>query len=81
MELFRKVKMEGAYWGVFLVNPNDINDRYLVTSTFAKESDAEHFTVEFNRIAEEAAKAVAPDSASITDVSFTRKFRQVRLED
>jgi hypothetical protein len=45
MELFRKVKMEGAYWGVFLVNPNDINDRYLVTSTFAKESDAEHFTV------------------------------------
>lgn len=46
--LFETVKMEGNWWGVFL---GTSDARFLVTSTFAKKSEADHFTEEFNRIA------------------------------
>jgi hypothetical protein len=51
MNLFKVVKLEGDWWGVFIINPKDEKDRYLVTSTFDKLKDAEHFASEFNRIA------------------------------
>jgi hypothetical protein len=54
MKLFRTINMAGSYWGVFLVNPNDNRDRYLVSSTFDREQDAENIAAEFNRIAEES---------------------------
>lgn len=47
---FRVVKLEGDWWGVFLCNPANDKDRYLVTSTFNIESTAQHFADEFNRI-------------------------------
>ncbi len=53
MKRFQKVKMDGNYWAVFLVNPNDASDRYLVSGTFEREQDADHFVNEYNRIADE----------------------------
>ena len=48
--MIQKIKMEGKYWGVFLVNPHDPKDRYLLTSPLDRESDADHFVDEFTRI-------------------------------
>jgi hypothetical protein len=39
-----------AWWAVFLVNPNDEKDRYMVTSPLDKREQAEHFQKEFTRI-------------------------------
>lgn len=50
--MFETVKLEGEWWAVFLVNPNDAKDRYMITSPFEKKSDAEHFESEFKRINE-----------------------------
>jgi hypothetical protein len=47
----KKIKMEGKYWGVFLVNPSDAKDRYLLTNPLDREDDADHFVGEFQRIA------------------------------
>jgi hypothetical protein len=58
MKLFRKVKMQGEYWAVFLVNPTDTSDRRIVSSIFEKEHDAEECAADCNRILEEAAAAV-----------------------
>jgi hypothetical protein len=52
MALFQVIRMEGSIWGVFIVNPNDNNDKYLVSGTFDREQDPTHFAAEFNRIAE-----------------------------
>ena len=52
MKLFRTIKMESMFSGVFIVNPSDPDDRYLVTSPFDKNQDAEQLATEFNRIAE-----------------------------
>lgn len=49
--MFKTIKLEGDWWGVFLVNPTNDKDRYLVTSPFDKKKDAEHFCNEFRRIA------------------------------
>lgn len=48
--MFKKIKMGEKYWAVFLVNPDNDRDRYMVTSTLDKESDADHFVKEFKRI-------------------------------
>jgi hypothetical protein len=42
--------MQGDYWGVFIVNPQDVKDRFLLTSPLDKKSDADHFVDEFTRI-------------------------------
>lgn len=52
--MFKKIKMEGIYWGVFLVNRFNEKDRYLVTSPLDKEGDADNFVREFNRIIRES---------------------------
>jgi hypothetical protein len=66
MKRFHKIKMEGKYWGVFLVNPNDATDRYLVSGTFDKEQEAEHLVNEFNRIANEIPQSL--DSIPFLDL-------------
>jgi hypothetical protein len=48
--MFKKIKMEGKYWGVFLVSVTDPQDRYLMTSPLDRESDANHLLAEFIRI-------------------------------
>ena len=48
--MFKIIQLEGNWWGVFLVNPQNPKDRYLVTSPLEKKSDAEHFQREFERI-------------------------------
>jgi hypothetical protein len=50
MSAFHVLKMAGEYWGVFLVNPNDQQDKYLLTSPLDRQSDAEHFRDEFERL-------------------------------
>ena len=52
--MFQKIKMEGKYWGVFLVNRTNPADRYLLTSPLDREVDADRFLNEFNRIVEES---------------------------
>lgn len=47
--MFKKVKLEGNWWAVFIVNPTNEKDRYMVTSTL-KESEADHFLQEFLRL-------------------------------
>ena len=47
--MFLKVKMEGKYWGVFLVSMNG-KERFLLTSPLETEKDADHFVKEFERI-------------------------------
>ena len=37
-------------WAVFIVNPNDANDRLMLTSPLDSESQADHFRQEFERI-------------------------------
>lgn len=49
--LFQVVKLDGDWWGVFIVNPKDDKDRYLVSDTFDKKNYADGFAAEFNRIA------------------------------
>ena len=49
--MFKKIKLEGKYWGVFIVNPSDEKDRYLLTSPLDREQDADNFVAEFQRIA------------------------------
>jgi hypothetical protein len=49
--MFEVINLEGGWWGVWLVNPNNPADRYLLTDTFNKRADAEHFKSEFERIA------------------------------
>ena len=51
--MFKVIKLEGEWWAVFLVNPKNESDRYLVTGTFNKKADAEHFQREFTRILEQ----------------------------
>jgi hypothetical protein len=48
--MFQKVKMEGKYWAVFLVNKTNPEDRYMLTTTLDKEEWADKFVAEFNRI-------------------------------
>ncbi|HYW40103.1 MAG TPA: hypothetical protein VE957_18475 [Terriglobales bacterium] len=74
MKLFRKVKMEGSYWGVFLVNANDATDRKLVSSTFDKERDAEDCAAELNRIVA-ASATVVTDSVPVVNVKSKRLIR------
>ena len=49
--MFKKIKMAGNYWGVYLVNPQNEIDRYLLTSALDKEDVADSFVAEFQRIA------------------------------
>lgn len=49
--MFKTIKLEGNWWGVFLVNPDSEKDRYLVTGTFDKQKDADHLRDEFSRLA------------------------------
>jgi hypothetical protein len=78
MKLFRKIRMEGSYWGVYIVNSNDNADRYLVSSTFDSECDAENLASELNRIAEGAAKVGVTDSIPILQLNNKRR---ITLED
>jgi hypothetical protein len=78
MKLFRKIKMEGSYWGVFIVNANDNADRYLVSSTFDNERDAETLAAEFNRIGEGAANVDVADSIPILNLNSKR---HITVED
>ena len=48
--MFEVCKLEGEWWAVFLVNPCNPTDRYMMTSPLDKKSYAEHFVNEFNRI-------------------------------
>lgn len=48
--MFKTIKLEGNWWAVFLVNPDDAKDRYMVTSPLDKEKDANHFRDEFSRL-------------------------------
>lgn len=51
MSLFQVIELDQSkWWAVFIVNPKDISDRYLVTSTFSKKGEAVHFCSEMNRI-------------------------------
>jgi hypothetical protein len=50
---FQVIKMDERHWGVYIVNPNDEKDRYLLTSPLDQKSDAEYFRQEFERIAGE----------------------------
>lgn len=74
MRLFRKVKMEGWYWGVFLVNPSDDSDRMLVSSTFDKELDAENCASQLNRIASAGSEG-ATDSIEVVKLNARRSIR------
>lgn len=49
--MFKTIKLEGEWWGVFIVNPTNEKDRYLLTSPLDKKKDAEHFQTEFTRLA------------------------------
>ena len=49
--MFKTIKLEGDWYAVFIVNPKDEYDRYMVTSPLEKKSDAERFEREFTRIA------------------------------
>jgi hypothetical protein len=48
--MFKVMRLGSSSWAVFLVNPRDEYDRYMVTSSLDKQSDAEHFQREFTRI-------------------------------
>jgi hypothetical protein len=54
--MFTVIKLEDSprsttpYWAVFLVNPKDETDRYMLTSPLDKQADADHFQREFVRI-------------------------------
>jgi len=74
MKLFHKLKMEGSYWGVYLVNPIDNADRYLVSSVFDVEADAENIASEFNRIAEEGAKVDVTYPIPLLDLVTKRRI-------
>jgi len=76
---FRVLKIEGDYWGVFIVNPNrpdDPNERYLLTSPLTR-SEAEHFRREFERL--DAMVETLPDDNPYSPPR--RRFRLIRLED
>ena len=49
-KLFETQKMEGDWYGVFMVCKSE---RYLVTSTFDKKKDADYFTEAFNKLADD----------------------------
>jgi hypothetical protein len=63
MKLFLKIRMEGDYWAVFLVNPKDASDRKMVSSTFETERDAADCAADLNRIVEAAATVVEKKGA------------------
>jgi hypothetical protein len=48
--MFKKIKMEGKYWGVFLVSTSDPQDRYLMTAPLDSERHADHLLEEFERL-------------------------------
>ena len=48
---FAVIQLEGQWWAVFLVNPEEEKDRYMLTSPFSKKAEAEHFKAEFQRLA------------------------------
>jgi hypothetical protein len=48
--MFKVIQLEGNWWAVFLVNPQDPKDRYMLTSPLDKKADAEQFQAEFIRI-------------------------------
>lgn len=49
-DMFTVIKLEGNWWAVFLVNPNDEKDRYMLTCPYAKYEQAQYFQQEFIRI-------------------------------
>jgi hypothetical protein len=74
MELFRKV-MLGAHWGVYLVNPDEATERYLVgCRLFGDESEADNFAVRLNRM---APARILTDSTQISGLKTTRIVRLV----
>lgn len=52
--MFKKIKLEGNYWAVFVVNRKNEKDRYMLTSPLDRESDADNFVMEFDRIFRES---------------------------
>jgi len=48
--MFTVIKLEGNWWAVFLVNPNDEGDRLILTAPLDKRETAEYFQREFIRI-------------------------------
>lgn len=48
--MFQALRLEGKWWGVFLVNPTNPKDRYLLTSPLDSQQQAEHFCSEFRRL-------------------------------
>ena len=47
----RIIRLEGQRWAGSLVNPEEEKDRYMLTAPFSKKAEAEHFKVEFQRLA------------------------------
>ncbi len=69
--------MAGEYWGVFIVNPNNPQDRYLLTSPLS-QSDAEYFRGEFARISAET-KVEAQQEPDLPSILTNR--RKIRFFD
>lgn len=74
MSNFKVVQMGESNWAVYLVNPNDPKDRYMLTSSLNSKSEAENFRREFERIDSEQDK----HSILIEDASVERA---IELED
>jgi hypothetical protein len=51
--MFTVIKLENNWWAVFLVNPNKMSDRYMLTSPLDKYADALNLQREFVRIQNE----------------------------
>jgi hypothetical protein len=69
MSNFKVKQMGDSNWAVFLENPNDDKDRYMLTSPLDSKSEAEYFRREFERI------------ASIQESIPTKRVRRTFLDD
>ena len=75
---FQVMRMAGEYWGVFIVNPNDPQDKYLLTTPLS-QSDAEYFRGEFARIAAETKNETGQEPDWRSPLLTNR--RKIRLLD
>jgi hypothetical protein len=50
--MFQVIKMEGDWWGVYLVDKNNPKIRFLVAGTFNSEGTAKQYKNDFDHIAQ-----------------------------
>jgi hypothetical protein len=74
---FRKVKLEGEWWTVCLINPNNPSDYYRVSQGFDLEQEADELVDNLNRIANERPNVV-DDHIPMLNV---KSKRSISLED